>query len=330
MANKVFLLGAGFSKPAGFPLANDLLNFVRSYLNESSNGIDIGFKEELEIFINGIEHPLLSNIELLLTYIDLALSNHSIGMFTHYASSDELQVFRLKFSGAIVRAFDNGHQKLNPKKDMYQKFCHKLQDGDTVVTFNYDVVIEQGLWEQNKWTFLDGYGLKKDVNNFQAPFGGAYPSDLPTESLIKVYKLHGSLGWIDDSNNQIIFRGMPDYFQDYRLLYCEKNLYAKGARWDEGTTFIEPTYVKRFNCKPMLDLWKQSFQALQQSDEIIIIGYSLPEADAFARTLLASGVFKAASSITVVNPDASVFDNFERILDKKIIKKKMSFEEWMD
>lgn len=335
MTNRVFLLGAGFSKPVAFPLANELLSFVQIHLNASMNMSDIDFKKGLNTFINGIEPSLLSNVELLFTYIDLALLNHSVGIFTHYASPEDLRLFRMRFSGTLVRAFDNAHFKLvgeKQKVEIYRKLCDKLKAGDTVITFNYDLIVEQGLWEQKKWTFLDGYGLKKDVNDFQAPFGGTYPSDLATESLIKVYKLHGSLGWIyDDLNEQIIFRGMPNYFQDARLLYCEKNLYVAGARWDEGTTLIEPTYIKRFNCMPILDIWKHAFQALQQSNELIIIGYSMPEADAAAYTFLTSGARTSMiSSITVVNPDNSVFDKFEMIFGKKVIRKRLTFEQWIE
>jgi hypothetical protein len=296
---------------------------------------DIDFKNEFETFINGIESSLLSNVELLLTYIDLALLNHSVGIFTSYAFPEDLRLFRMRFSGALVRAFDNAHFKLkeeNQKLKIYRKFCNELKKGDTVVTFNYDLIVEQELWSQRKWTFLDGYGLKKDINDFQAPFSGTYPSDLPTESLIKIYKLHGSLGWVyDDLNEKIIFIGMPNYFQGYTGLFCENNLQASAARWDEGTTLIEPSYIKRFNCTPVLDIWKQAFQALQQSNELIIIGYSLPEADDAAHAFLTVGVHTSQiTSITIVNPDNSIFDKFEIVFGKKIIKKKMAFEEWIE
>lgn len=334
MTNRVFLLGAGFSKSAGFPLAKELVCFIRNLLNASRNSKDIDFKTELSDFFIGINPSLLLNIELLLTYIDLALIDDSVGMFTRFAPPRDLRLFRMRLSGALVRAFDNVHldwREERKKKEIYRKFCEKLKKGDTVITFNYDLIVEQELWFQRKWTFLDGYGLKKDVNDFQAPFGGTYPSDLPTESLIKVYKLHGSLGWIYDDGlpGQIIFQGMPNYF-DGRLLFCEKNLIAASARWDEGTTFIEPTYIKRFNCTPILDIWKQAFQALQQSNELITIGYSLPQADAAAQAFLASGIHTSRiTSITVVNPDNSVYDKFEMVFGRKVIKRRETFEEWI-
>jgi len=190
-------------------------------------------------------------------------------------------------------------------------------------------LLKRDWWLKDKWTFLDGYGLAKNINDFQDTWGGKYPSDKPTESLVKVYKLHGSLGWIydDDLDEQIIFIGMPDYFPGYTGLFCERNLRPVGARWDEGTTFIEPSYLKRFNCAPVLGIWERAFQALQQANELIIIGYSLPEADAAAQVFLASAVRTSKiPSITVVDPCGSVFNKFGALFGKEIVKKEMSFE----
>ena len=123
---------------------------------------------------------------------------------------------------------------------------------------------------------------------------------------------------------------MPDYFPGYKGLFCERNLHPDGARGDEGTTFIEPSYLKRFNCAPVLGIWERAFQALQQANELIIIGYSLPEADAAAKIFLASAIRKSKMpSITVVDPCGSVFDKFSALFGKEIVKKKMPFEEWV-
>jgi hypothetical protein len=195
----------------------------------------------------------------------------------------------------------------------------------------YDLIVEKGLWLKDKWTFLDGYGLAKNINDFQDTWGGKYPSDKPTESLVKVYKLHGSLGWIyDDLDEQIIFIGMPNYFPGYAGLFCERNLHTVGAKWDEGTTFIEPSYLKRFKCTPVLGIWERAFQALQQTNELIIIGYSLPEADVAAQVFLASAVRTSKiQSITVIDPCGSVFDKFCALFGKEIVKKEMPFEKWI-
>lgn len=335
MSDRVFLLGAGFSKAANFPLANELVSFIQNHLNTSMDTRDINFKKEFSDFLKEISPPLKGNVELFFTYIDLALLNNSVGIFTRFASPQDLRLFRMNLSGAIVRAFDNASFELAKRcsnKELYWKFCEQLQDGDSVLTFNYDLVVEQALWLQRKWTYLDGYGFGKNINDFQAQFGGTYPSDLPTKSLISVYKLHGSMGWIyDDSSEQIFLKGMSNYF-DGRLLYCEKSLpIIVGAQRDEGTTLIEPSYIKQFNRKPLFDIWEKAFKALQQCSELTIIGYSIPEADSAAQAFLAAGVRSSQiTSITVVDRSPMVFDKFEILFKRKVDRKKMTFREWIE
>lgn len=334
LSKKTFILGAGFSKEAGLPIANELVCFIKNYLHASRDTRDIDFKKEFYDFITGLNPSLFLNVELLLTYIDLALLNNSVQIFTSFASSEDLRLFRMKLSGDLVRAFDDAHFELARKNQnikIYQDFCKKLNKGDTIITFNYDLIAEQGLWEQGKWTFLDGYGFTKNMYDFQDD-NLKYPSDKPTESLVKVYKLHGSLGWIyNEEAEEVILGGMPDYFSGYTGIYCERNLYSAEARWDMGTTFIEPSYIKRFNCVHVLDIWKQAFLALQPCNELIIIGYGLSEADTAAHAFLTSWVYTSQiTSITVINPDSSVFGRFEMIFGKPIIKKKMTFKEWIE
>lgn len=107
----------------------------------------------------------------------------------------------MKLSGTLVRAFKyadfdfsrrgneeiiEGQAEINK---IFFKFCENLNEGDTVITFNYDLIVEKGLWLKDKWTFFDGYGLAKNINDFQTTWGDKYPSDKRTESLVKVYNI---------------------------------------------------------------------------------------------------------------------------------------------
>lgn len=345
MENKrIFLLGSGFSKLSDLPLTNELVDFIIEHLKKSPNVLDKD--NEILKFLEEIKnnYPWLTNdIELLFTYIDLALLKNSVGIFSHFNYSlNNLKDIRMKLSGVLVRAFKYTHfefwstnrkitQERKEADQIFWKFCEQLNKGDTVITFNYDLIVERGLWLQNKWTFLDGYGFTKDINEFQDS-DYRYPPKKPKESLIKVYKLHGSLGWYrDKSKRQIIFGGMGDYFPDYTGFFCEGNLITAMGTVDEGTTFIEPTYIKQFDYPIILDIWNKSFHEIQQCNELFIIGYSLPEADSAARILLATGVRSSqASSITVVNRDNTVFDKFDNLFGRKVVRRKMIFKEWME
>ena len=163
MSNRVFLLGAGFSKDAGFPLTNELVSFIQNHLNTSMNTSDIDFKKEFSDFLNGIHPSLFSNLELDLTYIDLALLNNSVGIFTRFVSAEDLRLFRRKLSGALVRTFDNAHFELTRRfsnRNIFLKFCEQLQDGDSVITFNYDLLLNKDYGYKENGHFWMGMDLK--------------------------------------------------------------------------------------------------------------------------------------------------------------------------
>ena len=81
---RVFLLGAGSSKEAGLPLGKELIDFILNKLKDSPNVLDRVLYEEISDFFKRIQikYPWLTNdVELLFTYIDLALLRNSAGIF---------------------------------------------------------------------------------------------------------------------------------------------------------------------------------------------------------------------------------------------------------
>ncbi len=85
MTNRVFLLGAGFSKLAGLPLANELVNFLQNHLNTSNNTRDIDFRKEFSDFIIGINPSLwwvfgseISKSSLLHSSLRMVVQNISV------------------------------------------------------------------------------------------------------------------------------------------------------------------------------------------------------------------------------------------------------------
>ncbi len=349
MSKRVFLLGAGFSRLAGLPLASDLWHFVLDYLKNSRDMRDTGssgFYKELLHFTEKIEvhYPwLLENVELLFTYIDLAHLHGNLGIFKKFFNDfAKLRIFRWRLSGALYRTIRYKHdefrsvnrkiteQHKNANK-IYWWFCKQLNNSDTVITYNYDLIVEIGLWLQNKWTFLDGYGILKKIESFQSN-GIGYPPKKPTHSSIKIYKLHGSLGWFyDEQNEDIIFGEINDSFDDYFGNYYENNRSDLCVRHDEGTTFIEPSFVKLFNRRILLDIWAKAFQEILKADELIIIGYSLPYADSAAITFLSSSIrCSNISNLKVVNPNPMVYAKFENLFNRKIISESYKFEDWIE
>jgi hypothetical protein len=186
---------------------------------------------------------------------------------------------------------------------LYQEFARHVRAGDTVVTFNYDVELERALKKQELWEITDGYGFSIGI-----------PQLAPSK--VRTLKLHGSVNWLG-----LLFGGNFGGFQvqaemagvgtrpvifgyrDFEYLGYPKEVQdpeSHGVARSGGIpAIIMPTRNKRFYLESSLGrewemfwdhLWKQAQKALRSSDEVVLIGYSMPPADQRARNLLLENV----------------------------------------
>ncbi|MFH1288049.1 MAG: SIR2 family protein [bacterium] len=361
MSKRIFILGAGVSSEAGLPLTRELFGSILEYLKKSKEPNEKEFYPILLKFLedNKTNNFLFENIELLLTYIDFALLNNSNGIFN---CSNDLGDIRRGLSDSLVKMlhceYHFSQKVINQQvdtDDIFYKFCNELSNGDIVITFNYDVIIENRLWLQNKWTFLDGYGFNKNKESFFKTWNkpdGEYPPEKTKKSIVKVYKLHGSLGWCyyGWDKSEIVFTGMKDYFPGYFGEYIERmgqKIYNFPVVEGSDSKLIEPSYIKQFNNLHIINLWKKAFIEFQNCEELFIIGYSLPDADSAARIFLLTGIQNSQiSSIKVINKKnyrdkdskdvaeilkaSEVFSKFKTISDKKVTCIKKTFKDWVE
>lgn len=93
-----------------------------------------------------------------------------------------------------------GH--LRPKQSSIHKDILTLvQAGDTIVTFNYDLLIEESFKTAELWNPITGYGAKFGGHTFR--WGSRWFSSrsrTKRKSKIKLLKLHGSINWAASGN----------------------------------------------------------------------------------------------------------------------------------
>ena len=78
----------------------------------------------------------------------------------------------------------------------------------------------------------------------------------------------------------------------------------KASGYDESSSFIEPSYLKLFDHGFLLKIWQQAFKAIQDSEKLFIVGYSLPEPDSAIKLFLSTVVRNSKiTSISVINPN---------------------------
>ena len=150
------------------------------------------------------------------------------------------------------------------------------------ITFNYDVCLEAA---------LEAYGIRYDY--FLE--GGASPGVTP------LLKLHGSINWGLDRKeatptiapapiSQMRFNalGLADHvcFNVGSLL---NGLGINGRVLDGPPVIVPPSWNKNSYHGQLSNVWAKASQELASAENIVVIGYSLPETDSFFRYLFALG-----------------------------------------
>jgi hypothetical protein len=176
----------------------------------------------------------------------------------------------------IIRSIDQNNA---PTHYVFAK--KMLQPGDSIITFNYDVIIDQTIMdvtqEENskiQWHPSSGYGL-----SFSGYINQLTPSRretiLPLENVasdVLIFKLHGSLGWIVGKDDALVL-----YLTSRNNKVC---VAQKGHL--SGSFFIVPPLRNKQFPEWIEKLWRDAEERLARADQVFCIGYSFPKTDSKA------------------------------------------------
>ena len=80
------------------------------------------------------------------------------------------------------------------RSQTYDALCRAVDPSDTIVTFNYDLLLEPSLHAHNDWSEANGYSTLHPHHFFEAGIDTAHDATT-TPGKPKLLKLHGSLNW---------------------------------------------------------------------------------------------------------------------------------------
>jgi hypothetical protein len=157
----------------------------------------------------------------------------------------------------------------------YVRWAQALSENDTVITFNYDRVIEvlsEGRVE-----------IEKKHKDYPSGLHVVVPgqTDAPTVSAgaCRVLKLHGSVDWTKTSvNGRTHVSVDQDHSWAVRAPDDEIAMATPGPSKLSGSTV------------DFADLWTLAKTALTEADAIVFVGYRFPETDAYARETLLGAI----------------------------------------
>ncbi|OGS12953.1 MAG: hypothetical protein A2285_00370 [Elusimicrobia bacterium RIFOXYA12_FULL_57_11] len=161
------------------------------------------------------------------------------------------------------------------------KIFQNLKASDTIVTFNYDLLIEESLKTLKTWRPIDGFGNVR-VHGRRSNWYKHWleenkkikaKSSKNKSKSISLLKLHGSLGWTT-YNGEIRLKPHPYYVGTRN----------KQPRSEE-ISILPPGWNKQIDINPYKKFWHETRLKMEKCKSLMIVGYSLPETDLLAQAL---------------------------------------------
>jgi len=170
---------------------------------------------------------------------------------------------------------------------MHARLLDKLRTGDTVLTFNYDTVIEESFpTGKSLWDPADGYGV--EVSGITHAWAEAWRErhgvDARKKSSVQLLKLHGSINWTLYKTKKVRLKPRP---------YVVRS--RKGAPVFDKCSILPPGWHKNIAVNPYRRLWREARLRLESCTSLAIIGYSLPETDFLAKALFSEATRRRAT-----------------------------------
>lgn len=158
----------------------------------------------------------------------------------------------------------------------YDRLATKLEKGDTVITLNYDTVLDSALWRQG-WDPKRGYSLAGGSDKIRwSAIHDPLRRDL---SALRLLKLHGSVNWF--------VRGS---FLHLDAAFTKKPVRVTAPRNNEIAghirQIIPPIYGKTFKHEHWRRLWDLAYKALCDAETLVVVGCSLIDTDFHLRALV--------------------------------------------
>lgn len=177
---------------------------------------------------------------------------------------------------------------------------HNDQQILNIFSLNYDLVIESALRERDV-EFENGFSSE-----------GWKPDLLKDTSQIKLFKLHGSLDWVDDDQYGIVATEFP------------KHVNSEEIEGTEDPCIIFGTESKLTGKEPFLSLLYHFSDELSTTDVLVVIGYSFQ--DSHLNEIIEQRMRQNTKmKVIVVSPNASeafgAFDFFANNPKVSSIKK---------
>jgi hypothetical protein len=310
----IFILGAGFSVAEGFPLVRGLKELVIESIRNVQHPLDEaalrpGRGFEYGEFDEGLK---LADPDGTLGFEEVLIELRRAR--AHARRDDPRHRTELALKAGCVRLLWQRHKSISKISPCYETFAQRFFKSadmrrNAVISFNWDILLERSLCDLNvPWKY--------------------YPSGV---GVVPVLKPHGSINW----NSYLQAGGRCDY-PGWRPIAPNSNI-----SFDELLPLLDPDPQEvnrdlRFMLYPgdpelpkeNQDLglvWRDVEEVIRTRDEIVFIGYSLPEYDSYATKVFQK--FASSKVVSAYNPSSEHLERFHAVLGREVRLLAQTFEE---
>lgn len=330
MGKTVYILGAGFSKPANAPIQSEIIDEILKlrHLNfYSKNNLIKGYLDDFERFLSDelfIDRKEFCNVALedVFTPIDRCIID---GISFRSIDNKMLVELREKIYSLIIIAIKERLKSTSSQKSYIDDFAEYLvrqmkprmkninHDPIAVISTNWDILLDNSI----------KLALEKDSHNGVVDYC-CYLSSLHNDDTIKpglwalgkgkynvkLLKLHGSMNWLSCPKCQRLFVAFYNKIAEYAIFKNKKCHHCSVNFKEKDTTSISlrsnlimPTFLKDLNNFQIKLIWQNASVELSEANKVVFIGYSLPQADYELRQLLARMIQHQALIEVVLRED---------------------------
>lgn len=310
----VVLFGAGATKACGGPLTNEIL--------PQAFEPDVRREIEREYYIDLLDQFLIENfhlppqqanrteadypaLPLLLSLVDTAVDRNQ-PMGPNWPV-DKLRQVRRALQYMVFALLEYKLRRLtkNYYGELLDALDPKRSDTPTIVSLNYDIIVDNALVQHDHDNSLPEYGCDIATERYKT---------LPHRNTL--LKIHGSLNWSYCPGCDRLDLGVSESGSTYKMLNelyqvnpLEDRYSCHGFPCPQCATPVEPilitpTQLKDYRNPHVSKVWTLAEQALRSAERVIIVGYSLPDDDLNVIYLLKRGLGQLANQapqkITVV------------------------------
>jgi len=290
---RVFILGAGFSKPAGMPLSAGLTTVL---LHQAQSKAEFrSYIEDLQERLGRFLEKQRAGIEEIFDFAEFdcelwRMRHHgcSVGRMdgeTPFARADSIRRGLRGLGEHLWPALLDLEERAS--RNLLPGFFQNVTDQDAFITFNYDTLVESALSKRSlRWH----YGFDE------------------IESGIPVLKVHGSIDWVRvprghtvrnglklfEKTNVNRGQGVDEHPEDAYVLWRIPDILS---RRDEVLPFSSPKRPAMGGLgrvKPLHEIpgigfvWSRAFEVIKSAEAIYVIGWSASPYDVMARFHFAS------------------------------------------